>query len=204
MTYRSIPFEHTIGPTPLVRPATRQQPKLAEHAPATSVMVDFAVTPALTIAPERGVDAALEQMRIGGVRSLLVMVEDHVVGLITADDIQGEKPVQFVQSTDCVHPRCHHDDVEVGDVMTAVGTLPMLRTGALEGATIGDLMETFRKTGRTHLLCTDECSDGTLQVRGLISRAHIERQLNFPPDRLALEQVEREMAGFFLSRRLPI
>lgn len=134
---------------------------------------------------------------------LLVMVEEHVVGLITGDDIQGKKPVQFVQSSDCLHPRCHHDDAEVGDVTTAIAALPLLRMDALEKATVGDVMATFRRTGRAHLLSLERTSEGTPRVRGLISRAQIERQLGLSPGEVALEQVERAISGFFLGRRLP-
>ena len=203
MTYRAIPVERIHGPVPLARPAVRRPPMLAEHAPAVSAMVDFSAEPALTTVPERPDDAALEQMRAAGVSMLLVMVEEHVVGMITAEDIQGEKPVQFVQSSDCLHPRCHHDDVEVGDVMTAIGALPLLRMDALEKATVGDVMETFRKTGHTLLLSTDEGGESAPRVRGLISRTQVERQLGLPPGGSALEQVEREIAGFFLGGRQP-
>lgn len=203
MTYRTLPVEHTSGPAPLARLVHRQPRMLAEQAPAVSAMVDFAAEPALTTVPEQRVDAALEQMRAAGVHTLLVMVEKHVVGLITAADIQGEKPVQFVQSSDCLHPRCHHDDVEVGDVMTAIAALPLLHMEALEQASVGDVMETFRRTGRTHLLSLERTNEGTPRVRGLISRAQVERQLGLSPGEVALEQVEREISGFFLSGRLP-
>lgn len=202
MSSRTISVEHPQGPLPLARPAGQRAGVPVERGPVMALMVDFADAAAHATTPEQRVDDALKQMRSIGVRSLLVVVEAHVVGLITAEDIQGEKPVQFVRSSDCIHPRCHHDDVEVGDIMTATAALPVLHVDALERASLDDLMETFRQYGRTHLLCVDGTSDGALRVRGLISRSQIERQLGLEAGARVLEEVEREIAGSLRSGRV--
>jgi hypothetical protein len=51
------------------------------------------------------------------VRTLLVMADGQMIGLITACDIQGQKPLQFLRGSDCIHPRCRHEDIEIADIM---------------------------------------------------------------------------------------
>ncbi len=140
-------------------------------------------------------------MANAGVRTLLVMDHGTLAGLITAYDIQGEKPVQFVHSTDCIHPRCRHEDVEVADVMTPIEALPMLQLADLDKAVVGEVMETFRRSGRTHLLVMNKADEEVREVRGLISRTRVERQLGMSQDTVSLQRIETEIANFFLAGR---
>ena len=58
-------------------------------------MTDFESTTAIIILPGDTVDEAHRRMIQRGVRLLLVVDEDRsVLGVITATDILGEKPVQ--------------------------------------------------------------------------------------------------------------
>src|SRR5438552_5494808 len=66
--------------------------------PAIHAVTDFTREHPATIDEERQIDDALEDMIRIGVRALLVVREQRVVGLITSYDIQGEKPLQFLQS----------------------------------------------------------------------------------------------------------
>ena len=57
-----------------------------------------------------------------GVRALLVYEESRVIGLSTSHDIQGERPIQVLQSS---NHRLHHD-IRVADVMTPWAALRVL------------------------------------------------------------------------------
>ena len=76
------------------RPTQKQAAKVSIESPALDVMTDLArVTPA-TIRPQAPLAGANQFMITRGVRLLLV-VDDHenVLGLITATDILGERPM---------------------------------------------------------------------------------------------------------------
>jgi len=169
---------------------------LTDADPAVTVMVDFANACPLTVEPGRSIDAALQDMIGGGVRTLLVMTRGHVTGLITAYDIQGQKPLQFLHGSDCIHPNCRHQDIEVADIMTPVEVLPTLQFADVLKARIGDLLETFRETRQTHLLVTDRQDDQHTVVRGLISRTRIEQRLGISPILASAARTEQELSTF--------
>ncbi|TAM94189.1 MAG: CBS domain-containing protein [Rhodanobacteraceae bacterium] len=198
MSYRSLQTIEPATPAPLPVRTTRAYPTLSVAAPAGEVLVDFCQEYAATVEPHQHLDATLKLMQDAGVRALLVVADGRVTGLITAYDIQGEKPVQFVQSSDCVHhPKCRHEDVEVADIMTPIEELPVLRMEDLATASVGDVMETFRQTGHTHLVVMEASGGATPRIRGLISRAQVERQLGLVPSVSPLPQIEREIARLF-------
>ncbi|TAL85649.1 MAG: CBS domain-containing protein [Rhodanobacter sp.] len=201
MSHRALSTEMHPGPAILPARKPREYTPLAAHAPARAVMVDFSVECAQTTDLHCRVDVALKEMANAGVRTLLVMDHGTLAGLITAYDIQGEKPVQFVHSTDCIHPRCRHEDVEVADVMTPIEALPMLQLADLDKAVVGEVMETFRRSGRTHLLVMNKADEEVREVRGLISRTRVERQLGMSQDTVSLQRIETEIANFFLAGR---
>lgn len=198
MQYRSLQTIGSIPAAPLSAREPREYPALSKTDPAGSVMVDFCRECTVTVEPHQHLDAALEQMQRAGVRALLVVADGRVSGLITACDIQGEKPVQFVQSSDCIHhSQCRHEDVEVVDIMTPIEELPTLRMEALATANVGNVLDTFRQIGHTHLLVVEVSSAGETSVRGLISRAQVEQQLGIAPTASALPQIENEIARLF-------
>ena len=65
--------------------------------PARVVMTDLSDTLAFTIEAKTSIDAASEKMIACGVRLLFVTENDNaIVGIVTAVDILGEKPVQYI------------------------------------------------------------------------------------------------------------
>jgi len=82
--------------------------------PAIHAITDFTREHPVTVDEERQIDAALEDMIRFGVRALLVMRDQRIVGLVTSYDIQGERPLQFLQSS----TYSRHQDIRVGHIMT--------------------------------------------------------------------------------------
>lgn len=186
--------QHTTAVLP--RHHEHEAAPLTESDPAIAVMADFANACPLTVEPGRSIDAALQDMIDGGVRTLLVMTKGNVTGLITAYDIQGQKPLQFLHGSDCIHPNCRRRDIEVADIMTPVEALPTLQLADVLKARIGDLLETFRETRQTHLLVTDPQNDRHTVVRGLISRTKIEQRLGISPILVSAARTEQELSTF--------
>ena len=95
---------HPIQLTTLSGPVSYSRPKqvLPEHvtasSPAMDAMTDLTLTTAVTVSPAKTVDDALQIMVHKEVRLLLVEdLQCRIMGLITASDIQGQKPMLFSQ-----------------------------------------------------------------------------------------------------------
>lgn len=81
-----------------------------------AAMTDFSSERPVIVSPKR-------HMMISGIRALLVVNETTVLGLITAADILGPRPIQFLQNPLCEGSPCRRRDVHVADIMTPWPTL---------------------------------------------------------------------------------
>jgi CBS-domain-containing membrane protein len=141
--------------------------------PALRAMTDFHVATAVVILPGDTVNEAHRRMILRGVRLLLVVDQDRrVVGIITATDILGEKPLQVV-----VHRGIQREELLVRDIMTPQQQLDALRYEDVRAAKVGHVVSTLRRAGRQHTLVVERDEDGRHFVRGLFSITQIARQL---------------------------
>ncbi len=143
-------------------------------SPALAVMTDLRQIPAATIDPDAPVDAANRFMIRRGVRLLLVDDDERrVLGLITATDILGEKPVQFVRERGI-----RRQEIRVRDIMIPCERLEVLQYTDVAHAEVGHIVATLQRAGRQHALVADMGVDGkTETVRGVFSASQIARQL---------------------------
>lgn len=143
-------------------------------SPALTVMTDLRRIPAATIDLEAPLDAANRFMIRRGVRLLLVTSDERqLLGLITANDVLGEKPVQFA-----LERGIKHTEIRVRDIMTPRERLEVLLHADLIQAEVGHIVATLKHTGRQHALVVDLSGDGKVQtVRGIFSASQIARQL---------------------------
>lgn len=191
MSYRRLAFSNARSTTAIPQRVAPDLSPLNADDPAMAAMTDFTRECPVAVSPDRHIDDALQDMIRAGVRALLVLDEGRVLGLITSYDIQGERPIQFLQSPACVHDTCLHRDVRVADIMTALEQLPVLDLRSVQPARVGDLLETFKATEQTHLVVVESHADGTSFVRGLISRTRLERQLGMAQEAVSPHRVER-------------
>jgi CBS-domain-containing membrane protein len=156
---RSVPDEHFLKSTD----------------PAIDVITDFSREHPATVEDERQIDDALTDMIRVGVRALLVVRDQRVVGLITSYDIQGERPLQFLQHS----TYSHHQELRVAHIMTPWDKLLVVDWDALQHLRAGELLRMFDESGVTHMLVVEtDMKHGTPIVRGLASRARLTRQLS--------------------------
>jgi len=147
---------------------------LNDDDPAILAVTDFTREHPATVDEERQIDDALADMVRLGVRALLVVRDQRVVGLITSYDIQGERPLQFLQTS----TYNHHRDVSVGHIMTPWDELLAVDWERLKSARAGDLLAVLEDAGITHLLVVDSGVSGEAPiVRALVSKARLQRQL---------------------------
>jgi len=159
--------------TPFDRPP--ELPRLVHlDSPALEVMTDFRVVHALTIAPQVSIDEALEKMKVRGVRLLLVTEADGIIaGLITAKDIQGEKPVKIAQES-----RIPHSAINVEAVMTPQASIEVLNMLSVRNAQVGHIVATLKALARQHALVVEvDAQTKAQRVRGIFSTSQISKQL---------------------------
>ena len=153
--------------------STPHEPPLDPADPAIHAVTDFTREHPMTVDAERQIDDALRDMIGKGVRALLVVKDQSVIGLITSYDIQGEKPMQFLQSSNY----SRHQDIRVGDIMTPWGELQGVDWRGIQSARIRDLERLFEETQLTHLIVIETDHGAPAVVRGLISHRRLLRQL---------------------------
>jgi hypothetical protein len=184
---------HPLSHRPLLAGAQFQHPappseRVRLDSPALEVMTDLRKVPAATIDADAPLDAAKRFMIRRGVGLLLVAEERRqALGLITAADILGERPIAFA-----VERGVKRQDILVRDMMTPRDLLEVLWYAELAGAEVGHVVATLEAAGRQHALVAEASSDGTGQtVRGIFSLSQIARQLGVP---LAATEVARTFA----------
>jgi CBS domain-containing protein len=158
-------------------------PRLTPESPAIEAMTDLRRVAASTIATDRTIEACNAVMVARAIR--LLFVEDaqgRVLGVITASDLLGEKPVRFMQER-----ALRRHEILVSDLMTPATALEALDLQAVMSAQVGHVVATLQRAGRQHTFVTDE---GGRRICGLFSATHIAR-------RLGIELSTHEVAASF-------
>jgi hypothetical protein len=123
---------------------------------------------------------------------LLFVVTDMpcVEGVVTAYDLQGDKPLRLIAQRSVPY-----QDLCVADVMTALSALDTIEMSALKRANVGQVMSTFSKTGHLHLLVLEAASlEAPARIRGLISKTQIQRQLGQASDSVEIASTFTELS----------
>jgi CBS-domain-containing membrane protein len=144
--------------------------------PAIEVMTDFNAVSPVTI----GVDASLAQatnaMISRGVRLLFVVSdENRIIGLITARDTTGERPIKLIGERGG-----KHSDLRVADVMTRHEDIEALPLAEVLASKVGNILRTLERLGRQHALVVETDASGDEMVRGMFSATNIGRRLGVP------------------------
>lgn len=167
------PRMQACGVLPIRRAA--RYPDLKSRDPAVHGMTDFTQKLPICVGPERPIEEALADMVRFGVRALIAVSGENVVGLITSYDIEGVRPQKFSQRSNITR----REYIRVGDIMTGWDDLATVDWSTIQTARIADLLEIFEGVRLMHLLVVEgEHGSGAAVVRGLISRARINRRLS--------------------------
>jgi CBS domain-containing protein len=181
--YHALPIRELGSGAGFRHPTQAQAAKVSIESPALEVMTDLArVTPA-TIRPQAPLAGANQFMITRGVRLLLVVDEhENVLGVITASDLLGERPMLVATERGM-----RRDELSVADIMIPAVQVEAIALADLAGARVGHVLETLRRAGRQHALVVDfdEIPSGRplmppgrrAMVRGIFSLSQIARQL---------------------------
>jgi len=142
--------------------------------PAVSVMTDLNKIRAFTIEASHNLEFGMTKMIACGVRLLFVIdTEDSLVGIITARDLLGEKPILYLQKHGGMR-----ENILIRDLMTPRDQLKTLQLYDVSKARAGDIVETMKAFGRQHILVVNYSEDNHEEyICGLFSTTQISRQL---------------------------
>jgi CBS domain containing-hemolysin-like protein len=173
---------HPIAPgTTISQSPLGKSPQYTMEDPALSMMSDFYHIRPFSIPATATIEQINSKMIACGVRLLFVSdAKGLLLGLITFNDIFGEIPVRYIQE----HGG-KRDEIQTQDIMTPLSQLEALLLSEVTTARIGQVVETFKISGRQHLLVADERSDGAQVIAGLFSSTEIAKKLGIEIDVLS-------------------
>jgi len=189
--YRAMP-ECSLGDEKVALPNPGPAPSVKIDSPAIEVMTDLRHVPAATIAPDVSLEQAHQAMIHHGVRLLLVCGQERqLVGVISASDLLGERPMQVA-----IERHSRREELRVEDVMTPLKDIVAVSVSDLLSAEVGHVIETLLRAGRQHVLVIEHDARKQAMVRGVISASQVARQLGLPvqPEAIARTFAEIQMA----------
>lgn len=190
-SFTTLPSSSITPGTVLRRPTEAKRVDVALDDPAILLMTDFERVTPITVSPTLSIQTTNDRMIDYGVRLLFVIDDKHIFqGLITADDILGERPIKHIQQ----HGG-NFNEIIVGDIMTTQYQLEVIDFDNLNRASVGEIVETMRMFNRQHALVVEKESDHSA-IRGLLSTTRIGQQLgiNVEPSNRARTFRELELA----------
>ena len=181
--YPALPIRELGDGAGFRRPTQSQAARVDLESPALEAMTDLMRASPATIRPQAPIGGANQFMIARGVRLLLVVDDrESVLGVLSATDILGERGFQA-----SIEQHTKRDDLTVADLMTPAGDVEVLALADVEGARVGHVLETLRRSGRQHALVVEQDvipARGSLDkplrrtmVRGIFSLSQIARQL---------------------------
>jgi CBS domain-containing protein len=167
--YDPLPIQELGAGAGFRRPAQPPASKVSLESPALEVMTDLRRATPATIRPQAPLAGANQFMITRGVRLLLV-VDEHeaVLGVISASDILGERPMRVATERGM-----RRDELVVADIMIPAEQAEVVALEDVAHARVGHVLETLRRAGRQHVLVLD----AERMVRGIFSLSQIARQL---------------------------
>jgi DeoR family transcriptional regulator, catabolite repression regulator len=145
------------------------------ESPAICVLTDFTARKPLMLESSTLVSAAIEVMRSAHVKlKMVVDEEEKFLGIISFSDLQSIKVGKAAVSKG-VSPK----ELIIEDIMTNKQHLFGINILDIDGACVGDIINTLKYIGEQHILVI---SEDQKTIRGLISAADISRLLHIKFD----------------------
>jgi len=185
--FKPLPL-HAVHKAPSLPQAQRHA---SPNDPALSLLTDLHHGPCVVASHRDGLSETLHLMMRSGVRMVFVAGSDGaLVGMATAEDIQGERPVLHASR----HHVQHHE-LTLADVMVPVARWDTVDMAEVRHARLGDVAATLHEHGLRYLLVTQR-KQGETVLRGLFSARRLEMamQTAIEPDLHSRSFAELEQA----------
>lgn len=171
-THTALPYRNFVPGTTLCRPTQAKQVSVTLDDPGILVMTDFERTTPVTVLPMLPIPDANDRMIAYGVRLLFVAKNGNtILGIITATDILGERPIKHIQ-----RHGGNFNEIVVSDIMTKRAQIEVIDYNDICHASVGEVIETMKVFNRQHALVVEDHDDETV-IRGLLSTTRISQQL---------------------------
>jgi CBS domain-containing protein len=181
--YTPIPTSGVEPGTGIQEPARPDPGPVTLDSPAIKVMTDFRSVRPVTVSAGENLQFARRKMIEHGVRLLLVTdLRGLLAGLVTATDLESDRPVRFVEGRN----ECGAE-IPVSDVMTPLQRLEVLDLDDVAKARVGNVVATLNAVNRQHAMVVDY-RNGAMRVRGLFSASQLSRQLGEAVENLEIAQ----------------
>jgi len=174
-TYSSLPTIQLTDKIELLKPLTASKYIAHIDDPAINVMTDFNHVTPKVISPNATISKAANEMKACQTHSLLVVDEENnsIIGLITTEDILGEKTTKLVHDK-----RIPHDEIKVKTVMIEKENVLTIDKEKLNIAKVGHLITTFKEHKQHYALVVAKKADTQQQtIIGLLSASEISRRM---------------------------
>lgn len=143
------------------------------HDPALSLLTDLHHSACVVASHRDGLDQTLHLMLRANVRMVFVSGADgELVGMVTAEDLQGERPV--LRTSSHLIP---HNELTLSDIMIPVRHWDTVELAQVRTARLGDVAETMHQHGLRYLLVVQN-KEGRTTLRGLFSATRLEMAMN--------------------------
>ena len=164
-------------------------PSVSVDSPALHVMTDLNKIPAATIFASATLSEANQAMIHRGVRLLFVTdTAQHLLGVITATDLLGEKPMQVSQKRDV-----RREELLVDHLMTPVENMEAVSMMEVSHAEVGHIVSTLKEAGRQHAIVIEQDAAGQQMLRGIFSSSQLARQLGIQISTVEVAQTFAEI-----------
>ena len=191
--YRNLPHSSLSPGTLITHNRRSKSVAITLEDSAFSMMTDFSHIRPFSTTGDAAIAELNSKMIACGVRLLFVTDQDEILlGLVTYNDIFGEKPLLYIQE----HSG-KREDILARDIMTPLAHLEALQLSDILTARVGDIVETMKSSGRQHILVCEDLPDGTQAITGLFSSTQIEKRL-----RIKIEMSPRANTFADLERAL--
>ncbi|MCH7880692.1 MAG: histidine kinase [Proteobacteria bacterium] len=172
--YQNLPYRFLSSRTLITQNSRGKAVKAGLDDPAFSMMTDFKHVRPFSTTTTTTIDEISQKMIACGVRLLFVAGNnDALLGLVTYNDIFGEKPVRYLQENGG-----KREEIGAQEIMTPLARLEALELDDILKVRIGDIVETMQSSGRQHILVVKDQADGSQAISGLFSSTQIENRLN--------------------------
>ena len=168
---RFMPLATTSLARPPRKPETTCRATLADRA--LSVFTDLRYSAIVTADHLDHLGETAELLLKSGVHMGFVSdVHGRIVGMVSAEQLGGERPLQRAMAANV-----RHDELTLEDLMAPLSDWAVIDAGELAHARVGDIVETLHATGQRYLFVTEKLEDDEVALRGLFSARRIEEAL---------------------------
>jgi len=171
--YHNLPNNLLASGTLITQNKRGKSIKISLDDAAFSMMTNFNHIKPFSTTGHASIEEINAKMIACGVRLLFVAEQDEVLlGLVTYNDIFGEKPLQYIRENGG-----KREEILARDIMTPLNRLEALQLADILTARVGDIVETMKLSGRQHILVCEGQPDGSHAITGLFSSTQIEKRL---------------------------